>query len=129
VKLCIPTEDDAGLTGRISAHFGSARWFTLVDSETRSTHSVPNREHGHRPGTCDAAESISGLGVEVVVCSGFGRRAFQSMRRTGIPVYLTQSSRVGEAVEEYNMGLLVPLLEEEACSGGRGLGRHHPHRH
>jgi len=129
VKLCIPTEDDTGLTARISDHFGSARWFTLVDSETGSTRSVSNREHGHRPGTCDAAESISGLGVEAVVCFGFGRRAFQSMRRAGIPVYLTQSSSVGEAVEEFNMDILMPLLEEEACSGGRGLGRHHGHGH
>ena len=129
MKLCIPTEDDTGLTGRISAHFGSARWFTLVDSETGTTRSVPNREHQHRPGTCDAAESISGLGVEAVVCFGFGRRAFQSMRRAGIPVYLTQSSSVREALEEFNMDLLMPLLEEEACSGGRGLGRHHGHGH
>ncbi|MFC1530802.1 NifB/NifX family molybdenum-iron cluster-binding protein [Gemmatimonadota bacterium] len=129
MKLCIPTEDDAGLTGRISAHFGSARWFTLVDSETGATRSVSNREHGHRPGTCDAAESVSGLGVEAVVAFGFGRRAFQSMRQAGIPVYLTQSSSVGEAVEEFKMDLLMPLLEEEACSGGQGLGRHHRHGH
>ncbi len=129
MKLCIPTEDDTGLTGHISAHFGSARWFTLVDSESGNVRSVPNREKQHRPGTCDAAESISGLGVEVVVCSGFGRRAFHSMRRAGIPVYVTQSSSVGEAVEEFNMDLLMPLLEEEACSGGRGLGRHHGHGH
>ena len=125
MKLCIPTEDDAGLTGRISAHFGSARWFTLVDSKTGVTRSVSNREHGHRPGTCDAADSISGLGVEVVVASGFGRRAFHSMRRAGIPVYITDSSSVGEAVEEFRLDLLMPLREEEACSGGRGLGMRH----
>ncbi len=62
MKLCIPTEDDAGLTGQISDHFGSARWFTLVDSETRTTRSVFNREHGHRPGTCDAGAEHLGPG-------------------------------------------------------------------
>ncbi|MDP2471362.1 MAG: NifB/NifX family molybdenum-iron cluster-binding protein [Candidatus Palauibacterales bacterium] len=127
MQLCIPTEDDTGLTGRISAHFGSARWFTLVDTESGTARSVANRDFGHRPGTCDGAESISGLGVEAVVCSGFGRRAFRSMRSAGIPVYLTRSSTVREAVAEFNMDLLPLLIEEEACSGGRGLGRHHGH--
>ncbi len=47
------------------------------------------------------------------------------MRQAGIPVYVTDSSSVGEAVEEFKLDLLMPLLEEEACSGGRGLGRRH----
>ncbi len=125
MKLCIPTEDDGGLAGRISDHFGSARWFTVIDIETGTTRSVSNQEHGHRPGACDAAESISSLGVEAVVCAGIGRRAFHSMRRAGIPMYVTENSNVGEAVEEFRMDLLMPVLEEEACSGGRGLGRRH----
>lgn len=129
MRLCIPTEDDAGLTARISGHFGAARWFTLIDSETGTTRSVANREHGHRPGSCDAADSISGLGAEAVVCVGMGRRAFASMRRAGLPVYVTQSSTVGDAVAEFEMDILSPLLDEEACSGGRGLGAHHRHGH
>jgi len=129
MRLCIPTEDDAGLTARISAHFGSAPRFTIVDSDTGAARSVPNREHGHRPGTCDAAGSISGLDVEAVVCGGFGRRALHSMRRAGIPVYLTGSASVEEAVEEFRMDRLVPLLEDQACSGGRSLGRCHEHGH
>ena len=129
MKLCIPTEDDAGLTARISAHFGSAPRFTLVDSETGAARSVPNPEHGHRPGTCNAAGSIAGLDVEAVVCGGFGLRALHSMHRSGIPVYLTMSSSVGEALEEFKMDHLVPLLEEQACPGGHGLGRCHGHGH
>jgi len=97
MKLCIPTEDNSGLTGRVSAHFGSAPWFTLVDSESGAVRTEANQEHLHRPGHCDAAQSIFGLGVEAVVCSGLGRRAFHSMQRAGIEVYLTESPSVGEA--------------------------------
>jgi predicted Fe-Mo cluster-binding NifX family protein len=124
-KLCIPTEDDSGLTGRISAHFGSAPWFTLVDSGTGAVRTTANREHSHQPGHCDAAESIFGLGVEAVVCSGLGRRAFHSMQRAGIQVYLTESPSVGEALEEFKLDILATLQEEQACSGGHGFGRHH----
>lgn len=125
----MPTEDEAGLTARISEHFGGSRWFTLVNSDTGATRSMPNRERGHRPGTCDAARSIADLGAQAVVCIGMGRRAFQSMRRAGIPVYLTRSPSVGEAVEEFKLDILTPLLDEEACAGGRGLGRRHGHGH
>ena len=127
MRLCIPTEDAAGLTARISDHFGSAGWFTLVDSETGAVRSVANPHHEHRPGTCDAARSISGLGAGAVVCIGVGRRAFASLRQAGIPVYLTESSSVADALAEFRMDILLPLAEEEACSGGRGLGRHHRH--
>ena len=125
MKLCIPTQDDAGLAARISGHFGSTPWFTIVESETGVTHPVPNRGHAHRPGTCDAAGSISKLEVDAVVAAGLGRRAVQSLRAAGIPVYLTQSSSVGEAVEEFNMDILMPSLEDQACSGGQGFGCHH----
>ena len=127
MKVCIPTEDNAGLTARISPHFGSAPWFTFVDTESGNTRSVPNLEHEHQPGTCDAAGSIAGMDVEAVVCGGFGRRAFRSMRETGIPVYVTESPSVGDAVEAFRRDLLVQLLEEDACSGGHGRGRHHHH--
>jgi predicted Fe-Mo cluster-binding NifX family protein len=127
VRICIPTEDDAGLAAKVSDHFGSARWFTLVDSETGTARPVANQELGHRPGTCDAAGRVSELGAEVVVCMGMGRRALGSMQRVGIPVYLTESSTVGEAVAELEMDILLPLLDEDACSGGHGLGAHHRH--
>jgi predicted Fe-Mo cluster-binding NifX family protein len=125
VRICIPTEDDAGLAARVSGHFGSARWFTVVDSESGSARSVANQELGHRPGTCDAAGSVVRLGAEAVVCMGMGRRALGSMKRAGLPVYLTESSTVGEAVAEFEMDILLQLLDEEACSGGQGLGAHH----
>jgi hypothetical protein len=47
------------------------------------------------------------------------------MKRAGLPVYLTESSTVGEAVAEFEMDILLQLLDEEACSGGQGLGAHH----
>jgi predicted Fe-Mo cluster-binding NifX family protein len=127
VRICVPTEDDTGLEATVSEHFGGARWFTIVDSESGDSRSVINGEHGHRPGTCDAAESIAGLGVQAVVCVGMGRRALASMQRAGIPVYRTESRTVGLVVAEFKLDILLPLFQEEACSGGHGFGAHHRH--
>ena len=127
MKICIPTVDEAGRASRISDHFGSARWLTLVDSVTGEARSVANRDRGHVPGSCDAADSLSGLGAEAVICMGIGRRALGSLTRAGIQVFVTESGTVGEAVAEYEMDILAPLVDEDACRGGRRFGVHHRH--
>ena len=132
MRICVPTEDDAELDATVSEHFGGARCFTIVDPESGDVRSVVNQEHGHRPGTCDAAGSISGLGAQAVVCIGMGRRALGSMHRAGIPVYRTEGRTVRQAVAEFQMDLLLPLVDEDACSGGQEQGdpneRHHQAR-
>lgn len=48
---CIPTEDDTGLEARICGHFGSAPFFTLVDTESRAIRIVSNGNTHHAHGT------------------------------------------------------------------------------
>jgi predicted Fe-Mo cluster-binding NifX family protein len=36
MRLCIPTIDDAGLDAQLSAHFGSAPYYTIVDTESEA---------------------------------------------------------------------------------------------
>ena len=34
MKICMPTEGDKGISEKLYAHFGSAPYFTVVDTET-----------------------------------------------------------------------------------------------
>jgi len=129
MKLCIPTEDDRGLAGRLSAHFGSAPYLTLVDSETGDVEVVSNRQPDHEPGACTSAEKLKGYGVEAVVCQGLGRRAFGRLEDAGLPVFVAEAGSASDALEAFRAGRLPRLTEEAACQGGRGRGRHHHHRH
>jgi predicted Fe-Mo cluster-binding NifX family protein len=124
MKLCIPTDDDRGLAGRLSSHFGSAPYFTLVDSETGEAKVVSNLHGDHEPGTCQSAEALRGYGVGAVVCRGLGRRAYGRLRNMGLPVFVTEAEAPGEALEEFRAGRLARLTAESACHGGRGHGRH-----
>ena len=49
MKICIPTEDNRGLEGMVCGHFGSAPFFTLVDTDSGSCEIIGNSasEHGH----------------------------------------------------------------------------------
>ena len=125
MRLCIPTDDDRGLAGRLSPHFGSAPYFTLIESETGDVRVVSNLHSQHEPGACQTAEALRGYGVEAVVCRALGRRAFGRMRTLGLPVFVTEEADASGALEAFRAGGLARLTSESACHGGRGHGRHH----
>jgi predicted Fe-Mo cluster-binding NifX family protein len=124
MKLCIPTDEDGGLGGRLSSHFGSAPYFTLVESETGEADIVSNLHRDHEPGTCQAADLLRGYGVAAVVCRGLGRRAYGRLRNLGVPVFVTEAEDSLSALRQFRAGRLKRLTAESACRGGRG-GHHH----
>lgn len=126
MKLCIPTIDERGLAGRLSDHFGSAPYFTLVEIESGETEVVRNPQGEHEPGTCHSAEALRALGVGAVVCRGLGRRAFARLREMGLPVFVTEDEDTSSVVEAYRARRLSRLTSERACHGGR---RHHGGSH
>ena len=122
MKLCVPTDDDWGLVGRLSSHFGSAPYFTLVDSQTGKVQVVSNDQSDHEPGTCHAAEALPEYGVGAVVCRGMGKRAFNRLQRLGLAVFVTEEEELGKALERFRAGRLSRLTSESACHGGRRHG-------
>jgi predicted Fe-Mo cluster-binding NifX family protein len=126
MKLCIPTEDEAGLGGRLSSHFGRAPYFTVVESGTGVPVVLLNGRARHEHGECgDAASAFDGRGVEAVVCRGVGRRALAGLAERGVAVFVTDAATVAEAVLAFREGRLSPVTLNEACAGGHahGLGR------
>ena len=53
MTICLPTVSDAGLTARLSPHFGRAPFFTLVETETGNVEVVPNTHQHHEHGHCN----------------------------------------------------------------------------
>jgi len=120
MRLCLPTIHDLGRTALLSDHFGSAAYFTLVDSESGATEVIANHHAEHAPGSCDAARGIAGHNVDAVVCRGLGRRALAKLESAGIPVFVAEASIVADAVEAFAAGRLRRLSAQAACAGGHG---------
>ncbi len=127
MRLCIPTTDDRGHEGTLSAHFGSAPYFTLVDSETGALEVVANPRSRHAPGTCEVVQGLPAHHVEAIVCLGLGRRALSGLRNSGIAVYVADVPDVQGALKAFRAGRLPALTNEQACHGGRHGGSHHNH--
>jgi predicted Fe-Mo cluster-binding NifX family protein len=137
MKLCIPTMDDKGLQAVPSAHFGSAPFFTFVDTDTGEVEAQRNGGDHHAHGACRPLDFLGTRSVDAIVCRGLGRRAFSRLESGGVAVYVSLEKDVEATVAAFKDGRLRHLTSEEACQGhdhdhghghgqGLGQGRGHP---
>ena len=67
MKLCIPTETDAGKNAPLSDHFGSAPFFTLYDTETAAWEAIPNDNHQHAHGACQPLAFLNDKNIDQII--------------------------------------------------------------
>ncbi len=128
MKICIPTADEEGLRARLSAHFGQAPYYTIVDTDGWTLRTVINTNEHHAHGQCTPVASIQGLGVDAVVCRGLGRNALAKLRGAGLSVFVADEWLVEDAVKAYVAGDLPEMTDEQACHG-HGHDHDHGHQH
>ena len=60
MHICIPVLDDRGLDSQVSAHFGSAPGFMIVDTESGSCRLIGNGNQHHAHGMCQPLAALAG---------------------------------------------------------------------
>ncbi|MFP4374141.1 MAG: NifB/NifX family molybdenum-iron cluster-binding protein [Spirochaetaceae bacterium] len=128
MNICIPTAGPSGLNDSVYGHFGSAPYFTIVDTDTHAVSVIDNsrKEHGH--GNCAPSGELIERGVDAVVCGGMGRRALARFNEAGIRVFLSGAATPADAVQEVVAGIARECTTEEACAGHHGSDGHdHDH--
>jgi len=95
--------------GKLAAHFGHCEQFALVDVDEESRSIVQQETQNppdHEPGVLP--QWLSGLGADVIIAGGMGRRAQDLFARQGISVLVGAPSEAPEAlVESYLSESLV----------------------
>lgn len=119
--VCIPSSNDTGLEAPIHEHFGSAPYFTLVNTDSRAVEIVENRNAHHAHGTCHPMNQLSRHKIDAVVCAGMGRRAVEALNAEGIRTLLSTAGTVGDAVAAIGDGSAEDIDPALAC---RGHGQH-----
>lgn len=128
MKICIPVLEDKGLESPVSAHFGSAPLFMIVDTEHGSCRPVSNRNLNHGHGMCQPLRSLAGEGVDGMVVGGIGMGALGKLQAANIRVYLSKLPTVHATLEAFNAGTLKAVTSQSACGhhghGQQGQGEH-----
>ena len=117
MRLCIPTIDDGGLRAVPSDHFGSAPFFTLVDTETERVEVVANTDAHHLHGHCEPLRSLEREKIDLVVCQGLGKRAMTLLSEAGIPFFITWKPDVAAILVAHREGRLGGEAFQEADRG------------
>lgn len=126
MKLCIPVEQDNGLDSVVCAHFGSAPFFLMIDTDTQACRAITNRNQHHAHGVCQPLAALAGENPDAIVVGGIGRGALMRLVEGGLRVYQATSGTARQITEALNAGRLAPMTERETCGGH---GHAHAHHH
>ncbi|MCC6157574.1 MAG: NifB/NifX family molybdenum-iron cluster-binding protein [Deltaproteobacteria bacterium] len=126
MNICIPVEQDNGLDSAVCAHFGSAPFFLMVDTDTQACRAIPNRNQHHAHGMCQPLAALAGEHPDAIVVGGIGRGALMRLVEGGLRVYRAAPGTARQLTEALIAGRLAPMSELETC-GGHGHAHQHGH--
>ncbi len=122
MRVCFPTAGSGGVDDHIGEHFGRVPTYTIFDTDTEDVEVVDNRSE-HRGGKGLPPDFLADENIDVLVCSGLGKKAIDLLNDHGIEVHVGASGEVREAIKEWQSGSLKEADEADACRRGK-FGEH-----
>jgi len=123
MNICFPVIEDKGLESPVSAHFGSAPLFLILDTDTGNTRPIPNRNAHHSHGMCQPLASLAGEHIDGMVVGGIGMGALMRLQAANVQVFLAEHATVQDAMTAFRAGHLREVTPATAC-GGHESGHH-----
>jgi len=107
VRIAVSTSGQ-DLESMVDARFGRCSYFLVADTETGECHAVSNgvNLNSAQGAGIQAAQKVSGQGVEAVITGHCGPKAFRVLRAAGIKVYSGGEGTAAQALEKFKQGLL-----------------------
>jgi predicted Fe-Mo cluster-binding NifX family protein len=125
MKVCFPVLKATGIESIVYGHFGSAKAFVVVDTETKNITTVKNKEEHHAHGMCNPLRAFDGNKVDAIVVEGIGAGALMKLNDSGIRVYKALARSVKENVELLDNKQLPEFSMSHTCAGHKGSGCKH----
>jgi predicted Fe-Mo cluster-binding NifX family protein len=128
MKICVSAAADS-LDALIDPRFGRCPYFIIVDSENMQFEAILNMASDAMGGAgIQAAQTIVGKGVKVLISGNVGPNAFQALSAAGVKVVTGAFGTVREVIEKYKKGELgearAPTVGGHFGMGSsRGRGR------
>ena len=119
MRLVFPTDEEIGYLSKRGAHFGKAKFYTVItvdNGKIVDVEVVPNP--GHSGGACgNAVTNILGLNPDALIVSGIGASPAQGFANAGLDLYFDRvSATVEESVRKFVDGALEKSSGNGTCS-------------
>jgi predicted Fe-Mo cluster-binding NifX family protein len=119
MKIVFPTDENMGFLSRRGAHFGKAKFYTVVTVENGRIENVEGLANpGHDAGGCGGAvANIMALNPDALVVSGIGSSPAKGFEQAGLAVYVDRESpTVRDCVERLVQSTLAQTGGKGTCS-------------
>ena len=116
MKLAVTSQGDH-LQSPLDPHFGRARYFIVVDTETGAFSAIDNGVNldAAQGAGIQAGKRVAELGVEGLITGHVGPNAFSTLQAAGVTVHTGASGTVADAVEQFKAGLLAASAGADAA--------------
>jgi len=114
MRIAIASDGDT-LESPVSARFGRARNFLIVDTDTGAVEVVANEQNlnAAQGAGIQSAQTVAQAEPEAVIAGHCGPKAFVALSAAEIPVYVNVTGSVAEAVERLKLGKLKPTRQAD----------------
>ena len=121
MRVVFPTDENMGYLSKRGAHFGKAKFYTIVTLKDNKIAEVECIENpGHSGGACgNAIENIMSMNPDALVVSGIGASPAEGFAKAGLDLYFDQSS----PTVEQSIGMLI--ADKLQKSSGKGTCKAH----
>ena len=119
MRLVFPTNENMGYLSKRGAHFGKAKFYTVITLDEEKISDVEVFENiSDSSHTCGSAvNNILKLKPDAVVVSGIGSKPAQGFFNAGLDLYYDkQSKKVEDSVKLFVDGKLTKLENQGTCS-------------
>ena len=119
MRLVFPTNEDIGYLSKRGAHFGKAKYYTIITLENGMIDNVEVIENpGHSAGGCgDAITNIMNLKPDALIVSGIGQSPAKGFANVGLEVYYDQDSlTINDSIDKFLQEKLHSIGSKGTCS-------------
>ncbi len=132
MKVCVSATSN-NLDAELDPRFGRCLYLIVVDPETMQFEAISNMAAGSTGGAgIQAAQTIVGKGIKVVITGNVGPNAFGALSAAGIEIMTGASGTVKEVIDNFKKGQLgktdSPTVNGHIGLGGGQGGRHGIHK-
>ncbi len=119
MKIIFPTDENLGYLSRRGAHFGKAKYYTIITMDKNQIVNVEGVENpGHASGGCsNAVANIMALEPDALVVSGIGGSPAKGFAEAGLTLYVDRHSQtVKQSIISFSQNELHQLGAKGTCS-------------
>lgn len=119
MRIVFPTDENNGYLSKRGAHFGKAKFYTIITLENDKIVDVDfQANQGHSGGACgNAVTNIMSLNPDALVVSGIGGSPAEGFKKAGLDLYFDATSlTVKESIDMLVANKLEKSKGEGTCS-------------